>query len=78
MAATKKAETTATDKAAENTQPVIKYPLDNLRKNARELFDISTSTFDGATYGLDTDATYSVAEIENIINNWLKKPVKTN
>lgn len=40
----------------------------------RTLFGVSASTFAGATAGMSGD--YSVAEMKDHINKWLKKEVK--
>ena len=50
-----------------------KFSLDNLRDNCYELFGVSTSTFDGATYGLVGE--FTVDEMKTKINFWLKKPI---
>ena len=54
--------------------PAAKYTLERLRQNCRSLFDISTSTFDGATYGMT--GKYTVEELRAHIENWKKKGVK--
>lgn len=51
-----------------------KYTLEKLRLNCRRLFGVSTSTFDGATYGLTEK--YTVAEMQAHIEAWKKKGVK--
>lgn len=48
-----------------------KYPVAKLRPNCRQLFGISTSTFDGATYGLTGD--YTVEELRTHIKAWGEK-----
>lgn len=53
-----------------------KFKLEKLRNSARALYDISVSTFDGATANIDKDKLYSVKEIGDIIENWLKKEMK--
>lgn len=60
-------------------QPEIKkanakrYEIEKLYQNCVELFDVSGSTFIGATYGLKGQ--YSVEEMKQIIENWKKKGV---
>lgn len=51
-----------------------KYKIPQLRAYCRALFGISTSTFDGATYGLTE--TYTIEEMKTHINNWKKKGVQ--
>ena len=47
---------------------------EKLRLNCRRLFGVSTSTFDGATYGLTEK--YTVEEMRAHIEAWKKKGVK--
>lgn len=63
--------TKSTKKKAENKEQV--FSLSVLRKGAAELFGISTSTFDGATVGLEGD--YSISEIKNHISEFLKSKI---
>lgn len=51
-----------------------KYPVEKLRANCRELFDVSSSTFAGATYGMTGE--YTVEEMKAHINAWKAKGVK--
>ena len=51
-----------------------KFPLEKLAAGCRTLFGVSASTFAGATAGMSGD--YSVAEMKDHINKWLKKEVK--
>lgn len=53
-----------------------KYKLRKLRDNSRELFNVSTSTFDGATFGLNTEDEFTKPEIKEVIDRWLKQEVK--
>ncbi len=53
---------------------VRKFTVAKLRENCRELFGISTSTFDGAAYGLT--GKYTVDEMKARIKAWEKKEVK--
>lgn len=55
---------------------VKRIPVDRLRRSCVKLFGISPSTFDGATVGIDPNGKYSVEEMQNIIDNWLKREVK--
>lgn len=52
-----------------------KYTIEKLRQNCLKLFGVTTSTFNGATYGLRGE--YTVEEIKKAIDTWQKKPVKT-
>lgn len=52
-----------------------RFPLASFRKNCIKAFQISTSTFDGATYGL-ADKEYSMDEMKSIIEKWKGKEVK--
>ena len=47
-----------------------KFTLEKLRLNCRRLFGVSTSTFDGATYGLTEK--YTVEEMRAHIEAWKK------
>lgn len=51
------------------------FPLEVLRTNCTKLFGITSSTFAGATVGL-SDGEYTIADMKNKINTWLKKEVK--
>ena len=69
-------------KKTKSSQPVVetaekkerKVPLDNLRRSCVKLFGVSFSTFDGATVGLS--GKYTVDEMRDIIDKWLRKEVK--
>ncbi len=63
--------TKETEQKLKSTQ---KYKISQLRANCRVLFGISTSTFDGATYGLT--GTYTIKEMQAHIDTWKKKGVK--
>lgn len=65
----------AEKKSTENVSQEAKFKLSKLRDNARALFNVSASTFDGATCSLDANKEYTKAEIKNIIDDWLNKPV---
>ena len=51
-----------------------KYSIPLLQRHAFELFNVPTSTFDGATAGLDGE--FTVEEVRQIINDWKKKEAK--
>lgn len=65
---------------AETTEKTAKsapvFPLPKLREHCRELFDISASTFDGATFNLDADGCYTVEDVKKTIKNWLGRSVE--
>ena len=52
-----------------------KFMLSVLRENSIRLFGVSTATFDGATFDLDSNGEYSVDEVKKIIADWNKKEV---
>lgn len=52
----------------------VKFSIDKLREHCLTLFGVSSSTFDGATYGLDGE--YTVEEMRNIIAKWQSKEAK--
>ncbi len=60
-----------TEKAVKPAVP--KYTLEKLRENCMNLFGVSSSTFDGAAYGLD--GSYTISDMKNIINKWNSKEV---
>ena len=53
---------------------MVKYDINKFRSNCMQLFNINTSTFDGATYGFTGE--YSLKEVKDAIEKWLKKEVK--
>ena len=62
----------------EQSKKAQAYSLERLAKDCFELFGVSPSTFAGATCGLKPgkDKKYTVAEMKEIIEKWLKKPIK--
>lgn len=50
-----------------------RFDLQKLGENSLELFGVSRFTFAGATYGLK--GKYSIDEIKNVIEEWLRKEV---
>ena len=56
------------------TEPSFK--LEKLREHCLEIFGITSSTFDGATFELDKERQYTKAEIKAQIEAWSKKEVK--
>ncbi len=61
---------------SETKQKNVKYRYHVIRENCRALFNVSTSTFDGATNNLDKNDEYDIDDIKKQINNWLKQEVK--
>ena len=51
-----------------------KFAIEKLRENCVQLFNVSDSTFAGASAGLTGE--YTIGEMKNIIATWLKKEVK--
>lgn len=61
-------------KAEEPRQPekaAAKFTIERLRPYAREVFGVSQSTFDGATYGVEGE--FTVDEMKKRIEDWLKE-----
>ena len=53
------------------TEPV--FTIDQLRLSARALFDVSQSTYDGATASLDSEQMFTVEQMREHIDHWLKE-----
>lgn len=51
-----------------------KFTVERLREKCFTLFGVTTSTFDGATYGLNGE--YTVEEMKDKIAKWQNKEVK--
>lgn len=51
------------------------FPLSVLKRECRKLFDVSASTFDGATHGMDPDKEYAVEDIKKAIETWRERRV---
>jgi len=58
---------------AEPAKPA--FPFSVLRNKCFQLFGVTSSTFDGATSGLSQLRQYTIGEVAETINNWLKKEV---
>lgn len=71
MAVKKKATAGAAVTAPAQAVAVKKYPVAKLRANCRQLFGVSASTYDGATYGMTGE--YSVEEMRSHIKAWSGK-----
>ena len=60
------------------TTPIKKepvYTLEKLRASCRKLFNVSSTTFTGATCKLPKKE-YTIAEIKSVIEKWQKKEAK--
>ena len=57
-----------------NSKAATKYDIKKLRQNCNALFGVSTTVFDGATYGLEGE--FTVEEIKTKITKWKSKEVK--
>lgn len=67
-------DATAENEAAK-TKDEPKYTLEALQKHCLELFNVSTTTFVGATAGIEAKE-YTVNEMKGIIKEWCGKAVK--
>lgn len=56
------------------TKEAAKFTVGKLRENCLTLFGVTTSTFDGATHGLDGE--YTVEEMNKKIAEWQNKEAK--
>lgn len=61
--------------ASEKNLQEKRFSLKILKENCFSLFGVCTSTFFGATANIP-DGEYSLSEIKNKINEWMKKEVK--
>lgn len=52
-----------------------KFPYEVLEANCMKLFHVTSSTFAGATIGMESGA-YTIADMQSIVDAWLKKEVK--
>ena len=78
MAKTRNTEENVADRAAEEpakTSDERKFPYEVLKENCMRLFHVTSSTFIGATIGKE-NRSYSIAEMQRLIDKWLKKEVK--
>lgn len=74
----KNADENAANQAAEEpvkTSEERKFSYEVLRKNCVKLFHVTSSTFSGATIGRESGS-YTIAEMQSIVDSWLKKEVK--
>ncbi|MDD6697864.1 MAG: hypothetical protein PUE51_05905 [Veillonellaceae bacterium] len=63
--------TTATQSAA----PAVKYTLGELKEASHDLFGYGPEVIDGAFYGKDGEASYTVKEARDAVEAFLNKPV---
>ena len=63
-----------TAEAVNKTETAPKFSIEKLRSNCLKLFGVTSSTFDGATYGLDGE--FTVEEMKNTIDKWKKSKIK--
>ncbi|MCX4323760.1 hypothetical protein AMURIS_03769 [Acetatifactor muris] len=78
MAKTRNTEENVADRAAEEpakTSDERKFPYEVLKENCMRLFHVTSSTFIGATIGKE-NGSYSISEMQRLIDEWLKKEVK--
>lgn len=78
MAKTRNTEENVADRAAEEpvkTSDERKFPYEVLKENCMRLFHVTSSTFIGATIGKE-NGSYSISEMQHLIDEWLKKEVK--
>jgi len=68
MAKNEKAQT------VEAVESAPKFPIEKLRYNCFALFGVTTSTFDGATHGLNGE--FTVDEMKKTIEKWQNKAIK--
>lgn len=61
----------AASKPTARSEPT--FTVAQLRPSARTLFGVSQSTYDGATASIDGEKTFTVAEMRNHIERWLKE-----
>lgn len=62
------------EKNASAAQTAQKFPVERLAKACRTLFNVSASTFAGATAGMTGE--YTVNEMQQHINDWLGKEAR--
>lgn len=78
MAKTRNTEENVADWAAEEpakTSDERKFLYEVLKENCMRLFHVTSSTFIGATIGKE-NGSYSISEMQRLIDEWLKKEVK--
>ena len=66
-------ETTATA-PVQSVKADPKFPLETLRKDCMKLYNVTSSTFDGAFYGKTGE--YTIKEAGEVIDAWKKGVVE--
>ena len=64
------------EQAQVSESPAEKAPvfsLERLRRDCLKVFSVTSSTFDGATHGLEGE--FTLAKMREIITEWQKKPL---
>lgn len=69
-----KAEEKLADTSVKNSEE-RKFPYNVLKSQSLKLFGVTSSTFIGATCGLE-NGEYSISGMMSIINKWLNSPIK--
>ena len=62
------------EKNASAAQTAQKFPVERLAKACQTLFNVSASTFAGATAGMTGE--YTINEMQQHINDWLGKEAR--
>ena len=68
----------AVNQAVEEPEKVSdqrKFPYEVLKESCLKLFRVTSSTFIGATVGKE-NGSYSISEMQRLIDEWLQKEVK--
>ena len=60
---------------AAGAAPAVKYTLDEIKEASRDLFGYGPEVIDGAFYGKDASAAYTVKEARDAVEAFLNKPV---
>lgn len=63
------------ENAADRKSTEQTFAVSTLRGNCIKLFNVTSSTFDGAFFGLDISKKYTIAEAKKIITTWLRKEI---
>lgn len=64
---------TQIEETAPAVEMVPRFTIQQLRESARGIFGISQSTYDAATCALDGDGIYTIEQMREHIDNWLKE-----
>ena len=66
-------EKPAQDEPEKQARSESVFSVAQLRPDARVLFGVSQSTYDGATHGIEPDKLFTVSAMRERINKWLKE-----